>query len=64
MVAAAARKRSRKQTRTQGSSPTPLSRQRAHLEWESNPAIAWPQEPRLCPGEDIVVDNTVVLLKS
>ena len=46
---------------TQGSSPTPLSRHCAHLEWESNPAIAWPQVPRHCHGEDIVVDNTVEL---
>ena len=49
--------------RTQGSLPSPLSLHRAHLEWVSNPAIACPHEPLLCPGDDIVVDNTSKLLQ-
>ena len=48
----------------QGSSPTPLSLHRAHLEWPSKPAIMCLQLPRFCPGYDMVIDNKVELLKS
>ena len=40
---------------TQGSEPFFLSRQRAHTECWSKPAIMWPQPPRRWLGEDIMV---------
>ena len=49
---------------TQGSSPTPLSRQRAHFWWLSKRAITCPQEPRFCPGDDIMISNVVELLRT
>ena len=38
----------------QGSSPFPLSRQRAQYECPLKLAIAWPQLPLFCPGDDII----------
>ena len=50
--------------RTQSSSPTPLSRQCAHLEWPSKLAITWPQVPRFCPAEDIFLEKFIETLGS
>ena len=44
---------------TQGLSPTPFSRHLAHFLWLSKRAIMCPQEPRFCPGDDMVVSKLV-----
>ena len=43
----------------QASSLTPLSQHLAHFMWPSKLAITWPQEPRLYPGDDMMVDTLV-----
>ena len=49
---------------TQGSSPFPLSRQRAQKTCLSKLAIAWPQLPLLYPGEDIMFYTLLEELRS
>ena len=43
----------------QGSVPFPFSLHRAQKEWPSKLAIACPQLPLFCPGDDIVVYSYV-----
>ena len=50
--------------RTQLSSPTPLSRHLAYFMWSSKLAITWPQVPRFCPGDDMMVDTSVEIRRS
>ena len=42
---------------THGSFPFPLSLQRAQKECPSKLAIAWPQFPLFCPGEDMLINK-------